>query len=124
VTGPHQQQVQKAARKKRGSVKTLASDGLQPLVSPAERHTGIKRSSESLERRRKRVQRLTPRQKEALTWVGSDWESPQQIVDRTGERTMVVRNHLRVLAHKGLIERCHESGRVRRLDSPPDPEAA
>lgn len=116
-TGTHQERTQKAARRKRGQVKTFASDGLQPLVARAERHEGIRRLPGSVETHREKQQRLTAAQEEALSWVGRDWESLKEIEDRTGVRQMVVRGRLRVLAQKELIERCHETGRVRRSPS-------
>jgi hypothetical protein len=118
-----QERTQRAARRKRGRVKTLASDGLQPLVNPAEKHSGIRKADETVDVHRERQQRLTPRQEEAVSWVNSEWRTPQEIVDRTGEGQGVVRNLLRVLATKGLIERDHETGRVRRVQGHPDPES-
>lgn len=106
---------QKAARKKRGRVKTLASDGLLSPMGPLEKHSGIKRSTVDHQLLIQRQERVTPAQEEALSWVTADWQSPSEITERVGMSTMVVRGRLWTLAKKGLIERDHETGRVRRL---------
>lgn len=104
---------QKAARKKRGQVKTLASDGLQPLMAPLEKRVGIKHSTVDHRLQVSRQERMTPAQEEALSWVTNTWQSPSEIVDRVGVSTMAVYGRLRCLAKKGLIERDHETGAVR-----------
>lgn len=119
MTTRHQDRVQKAARRKRGRVKTLKSDSLQPLVVKGETRKGIRHlPAGGVETRREQsFQKLTASQEEALSWVKPEWESPQEIVERTGKGQMVVRNHLRRLAQKGRIERCLDTGRVRRVEA-------
>lgn len=106
-------QGQRAARKKRGKIKILASDGLQPLMAPLEKRIGIKHSTVDRRLQVQRQERMTPAQEEALSWVTNTWQSPGEIVDRVEVSTNAVRGRLRCLAKKGLIERDHETGAVR-----------